>query len=94
MKAEQPKSIVRCLRPVFVFLFTCFLWIIRIPLVQAYYERTLHLGYYRPDADSISIPIAGEAVATFVLFPILAILLLLLLWHFPPRCSWLAWNKK
>src|SRR5438105_1541285 len=64
-----------------------------MPLVQAYYERTLRLGYYRPDADSIAIPIAGEAVATFILFPALALCLFLILRRFPARCSWLAWNK-
>ena len=94
MEEQQNKSLVRYLRPAFVSLFACGLWAVRIPLVQAYYERTLRLGYYRPDADSIAIPIAGEAISTFMLFPVLAIFLFLILRCFPARCSWLAWSKK
>jgi hypothetical protein len=94
MEEQQNKSIIRYLRPAFVFLFACGLWAVRMPLVEAYYERTLRLGYYRPDADSIGIPIAGEAVSTFMLFPVLAVCLFLVLRRFPARCSWLAWSKR
>ena len=91
---KQHKSAIQYVRPAFVFFFACVLWAVRMPLVQAYYERTLRLGYYRPDADSIGIPIAGEAVFTFMAFPVLIICLCLILRRFPIRCSWLAWSKK
>jgi hypothetical protein len=94
MGEQQSKSAVRYFRPAFVFLLVCALWGVRIPLVQAYYERTLHLGYYPPEADSIGIPIAGEAITTFVLFPVLVACLTLILRRFPTPCSWLAWSKR
>lgn len=94
VEKKQNNSVIRYVRPALVFLLACGLWGFRMPLVQAYYDRTLHLNYYSPDADSTGIPIAGEAISTVMLFPVIVVCLLLVLWDFPARCSWFAWNKK
>ncbi len=79
--------------PALVFAGACALWITRMPLVTAYYERTQQLGYYPPEADSIGIPIASNAVVTVMLFPAIVLGLWLILRNFPACYSWLAWNK-
>ena len=65
-----------------------------MPLVNAYYERTFDLGYYLPDADSIGIPIASNAVMTVLLFPVVLAVLWAILTNFPARYGWLAWHKR
>ena len=80
--------------PALVFVGACALWLTRMPLVTAYYERTYQLGYYASDADSIGIPIASNAITTVMLFPVILIVLWAILSHFPQRYCFVAWNKQ
>jgi hypothetical protein len=71
------------------------LWVGRLWLIPAYYQRTWELGYYPPEADSIAIPIAGNGIMTIVIAPFFAVLLWALLRRSPSdRRTWLAWDHK
>lgn len=93
MRILSKKMTIHRLRALSIFILACSLWAARMPLVQAYYERTLRLGYYPPEADSIGIPIASEAILTALLAPVLALCLWLVLRRSPPRYTWLAWSS-
>ena len=80
------------LNPWLIFLVWPALWCARLRLVPLYFERTLALGYYPPEADSIAIPIVGNIIATYVGAPLFAIVL----WFFLRRSTsqrrrWFAW---
>lgn len=89
----RDNMIAHRLRLWLVSLLTCVLWIAQAPLAALYYERTASLGYYRPEADSIAIPIAGTAVTSVMFAPALMVVLWLIMRRFPRVCSWLAWSK-
>lgn len=60
--------------------------------VRWYFERTYELGWYRPEADAIAIPIAGSGLFTFFATPVVVLLLWLGLRRFPLRVRVLAWS--
>jgi len=92
---EDPrKYLVQSLRPVFVFTGACALWVARMPLVEAYYQRTYDLHYYPINGDSREIPLFFETIFTFAAAPFLITFLWLVLRRVPQRCSWLAWNRE
>jgi hypothetical protein len=83
----------RLLNPWLIFCVWLLLWVGRLWLIPRYFERTLELGYYPPEADSITIPIMANGMLTVVLGPVYAIVLWLLLRRSPiERRSWLGWN--
>jgi len=85
----------KLLNPWLIFSAWLILWAGRLLLVPAYYQRTLELDYYPPEADSIAIPIAANGMATILFAPVFAGLLWLLLRRSPiERRMWLAWNRK
>jgi hypothetical protein len=85
----------KLLNPWVIFCVWGLLWVARLRLVADYYQRTYELGYYPPEADSIAIPIMGNAMMTIVLAPVFAGLLWFLLRRSPAeRRTWLAWNRK
>lgn len=70
------------------------LWWLRLETIPPYFQRTLELGYYATDSDTIAIPIAGNAVLTFVGFPFVVGLLWLALRRYPLDCSLLSWSPR
>lgn len=83
------------LNPWVIFSVWLLLWAGRLWLIPAYYQRTFELGYYPPDADTIALPIASNAVMTILLAPVFAGALWLLLRHSRvERRTWFAWCRK
>ena len=83
------------LNPWAIFFLWLVLWAGRLRLIPDYYQRTWERGYYRPDADSIAIPIAAEAAMTVLLAPVFAGALWLLLRRSSlERRIWFAWNRE
>lgn len=69
------------------------LWIAQIFLVTMYFYRTQELDYYPPEADSIGIPILGNAMIVVGLAFPLAILLVKVWKHYPERCDFFIWRS-
>lgn len=86
----RPYQRVLCAWAVGIFVFG--LWCSRLFTIPEYFERTLALGWYPPDADSIAIPIAGGGLLTFFAAPCWVLGLWLALRRFPPRVRLLAWS--
>ena len=83
------------LNPWVLFCAWLLLWTSRFWLIPAYYQRTLELGYYPPESDTIVIPIAGNAIMTILLAPVFAgALWLLLRGSHQELRTWLTWNPK
>jgi len=70
------------------------LWWSRLFTVPEYFERTYELGWYPPEGDAIAIPIAGNAIVTLFVSPILILILWLILRRFPTRVRVLAWSNE
>ena len=69
------------------------LWIANISLVSNYFNRTQELEYYSPEADSIGIPIAGNAAFTIILAPVIALLIYRIHKKYPKHCGIFIWRK-
>src|SRR6476646_8127516 len=82
------------LKPWLIFCGGLTLWAARLWLIPFYYQKTLELGYYPPEADSIAIPVVYHAFMTIVLAPVLTLCLWLLLRRSSAdRRTWFAWNR-
>lgn len=85
----------KLLNPWVIFGLWVVLWLGRLWLVPAYFQRKLDLNYYPPEGDTIAIPIAGNEVMTIFVAPVFAIGLWLLLRRSESsHRSWLAWNRQ
>jgi len=79
----------------YLWLAFCLLAIAVHPLLtSAYYSFMLDHGAYRPEADSIAIPIAGNFFAWVIWAPILATICWLVFRRFQPPLHMLAWDHR
>ncbi len=78
------------IRPHFTFALWCVLWVVQWWLLPMYYQRTLELGYYPVQADSIGIPIIGARLMVVTLGPPLGVWIWLSIKRARPE--FLYWN--